>query len=197
MIKYKIINDFLNKKDFIKLITRIFPVPVGSPRTDNISWEFANVQVEDVLSKEDRFAKMTNIKLTNQINSWALFHYFMVGHSQNQTLECIDPLLFKINPLAFYRIQANLTAQQEKTTRSPFHIDYGTEPLEHTSMLTSIYYMNTTNGPTILEDGTEIESRANRLVTFPSGTFHAGTMCTDQPYRIVINFNYFKDLELP
>ena len=59
-------------------------------------------------------------------------------------------------------------------------------------MNTSIFYVNTTNGPTILEDGTEIECRANRLVTYPWKVFHSGVLCTDQPYRVVINFNYFK-----
>ena len=62
-------------------------------------------------------------------------------------------------------------------------------------MITSIFYVNTTNGPTILEDGTEIECRANRLVSYPHNTYHAGVLCTDQPYRIVINLNYFKDLD--
>ena len=59
-------------------------------------------------------------------------------------------------------------------------------------MTTSIFYMNTTNGPTILEDGTEIECRANRLVSYPTDTQHAAVLCTDAEYRVVINLNYFK-----
>ena len=59
-------------------------------------------------------------------------------------------------------------------------------------MTTSIFYVNTTNGPTILEDGTEIECRANRLVSFPYETYHASVSCTDQHLRSVINLNYFE-----
>ena len=37
----------------------------------------------------------------------------------------------------------------------------------------------------------KIECKANRLVTYPYDTYHAAVLCTDQPYRIVINLNYF------
>ena len=52
--------------------------------------------------------------------------------------------------------------------------------------------MNTNNGYTKFEDGTKIESVANRMVSFPTNTQHKGTSCTDQKTRVVINFNYFK-----
>ena len=42
------------------------------------------------------------------------------------------------------------------------------------------------------EDGTKVESIANRMVTFPSNMKHKGTSCTDERTRVVINFNYFK-----
>ena len=56
---------------------------------------------------------------------------------------------------------------------------------------TSIFYMNTNNGYTKFEDGTKIESVANRLVSFPSNMKHKGSSCTDEKIRVVINFNYF------
>ena len=130
-----------------------------------------------------------DIEILNPINDWYLFCMLQNGAYQSQALRYLGPLLDKINPLALYRVQANLILQQEKRRRSLFHIDY----MGNSSMITSIFYMNTTNGPTILEDGTEIECRANRLVSYPYGTYHAGVLCTDQPYRIVINLNYFMD----
>ena len=57
---------------------------------------------------------------------------------------------------------------------------------------TSIFYVNTNNGYTKFEDGTKVESVANRMVTFPSNMKHTGTSCTDERIRVVINFNYFK-----
>ena len=53
-----------------------------------------------------------------------------------------------------------------------------------------ILYMNTNNGFTKFEDGTVIESVANRFVTFPNHTEHTGTTTSDSDYRLVINFNY-------
>jgi len=52
--------------------------------------------------------------------------------------------------------------------------------------------MNTNNGYTKFEDGTKIESVANRMVFFSSNMKHTGTSCTDEKIRVVINFNYFK-----
>ena len=55
----------------------------------------------------------------------------------------------------------------------------------------SIFYVNSNDGYTEFEDGTRIESVENRLVTFPANMLHTGTTCTNKPFRIVINFNYF------
>ena len=52
--------------------------------------------------------------------------------------------------------------------------------------------MNTNNGYTLFENGTKIESVANRMITFPTNMKHTGTSCTDENTRVVINFNYFK-----
>ena len=57
---------------------------------------------------------------------------------------------------------------------------------------TSIFYINTNDGYTKFEDGTKIESIANRMITFPANINHTGTSCTDEQTRVVINFNYFK-----
>ena len=57
---------------------------------------------------------------------------------------------------------------------------------------TSIFYVNSNNGYTVFEDGTKVESVANRFVSFPANMKHKGTSCTDEKIRVVINFNYFK-----
>ena len=69
------------------------------------------------------------------------------------------------------------------------YVEVGEEILDST---TSIFYVNTCNGYTYFEDGSKVESVANRMVIFPNGTKHAGTTCSDRPGRIVINFNYHK-----
>ena len=56
---------------------------------------------------------------------------------------------------------------------------------------TSIFYVNTNNGYTKFEDGTKVESVANRLLTFPANMKHTGTSCTDEKTRVVINCNFY------
>ena len=55
----------------------------------------------------------------------------------------------------------------------------------------AIFYVNTNDGFTVLEDGTEIKSIENRVLLFDPSTKHHSTTCTDKKVRITINFNYF------
>ena len=72
--------------------------------------------------------------------------------------------------------------------RSGFHIDFH---YEHSR--TAIFYVNTNNGYTEFEDGTKVESVANRFVSFAGDLLHRGVSQTDTKERVVINFNYFCD----
>ena len=92
----------------------------------------------------------------------------------------------KLKIAALIRVKANLNPRTHKIIKHGFHVDL---PYPCT---TAIYYVNTCNGFTEFEDGTVVESVANRFVTFPSSLKHTGTTCTDQKARIVINFNYFE-----
>ena len=53
-----------------------------------------------------------------------------------------------------------------------------------------IFHINNNNGYTILEDGTKIESIANRAVFLDTSKPHQSTTCTDQDIRLNININY-------
>ena len=75
------------------------------------------------------------------------------------------------------------------------HIDVEGEDVPD-CVRTSILYMNTNDGYTLFEDGTKVESVMNRLITFPYNMKHAGTTCTDVPFRMVINFNYITSTKL-
>ena len=65
------------------------------------------------------------------------------------------------------------------------HVDY---PFPHKG---AIFYLNTNNGLTILEDKVEVESIENRLLLFDSSKQHKSTTCTDDKCRINVNFNFF------
>ena len=105
------------------------------------------------------------------------------------------PVIEKISPMSIYRIKANLTTRAPENMGSDFHIDIDNlknNPEKLKQWTTAIFYINTNNGYTEFEDGTRVESVANRIVNFPANLKHRGTRCTDQKIRIVINFNYFK-----
>jgi len=197
MLEYEITDNYLSSQDFDRLVDNIMPCGY-TPRTEglhspanDVTWDVVvkSVQGYDELK---HLKTVTDIKRLEPINDLFMCHMFQRAAYQSQQFHVIAPILEVLEPLALARIQANLTIQQKEKRRSPFHVDSSSPNRDYGSMMTSIFYMNTTNGPTILEDGTEIECRANRLVTYPWQVFHAGVLCTDQLYRVVINFNYFK-----
>ena len=91
----------------------------------------------------------------------------------------------KLKPRALVRIKANLYQCTPKIIKHGEHADFD---WEHKGAL---YSLNTCNGGTILEDGTKIESKENRMLLFDPSKPHASTTCTDQPARFNININYF------
>ena len=94
---------------------------------------------------------------------------------------------------SMWRIKANLRTRISKNIENEFHCDMGHISEEKQKQwTTSIFYINTNNGYTEFEDGTKVESVANRMITFPTNLKHRGTSCTDEKLRVVINFNYFR-----
>ena len=105
-------------------------------------------------------------------------------------LPLLDPLVEEIKIKSCTRIKANLTMRTHEIVRHGFHSD-DNDAVYFQDYKVSIFYVNSNDGYTEFEDGSKVESVANRLVTFPAFLRHTGTTCTDQPFRVVINFNYF------
>tara|TARA_X000001036_G_scaffold49890_1_gene39844 strand:- start:2330 stop:2806 length:477 start_codon:yes stop_codon:yes gene_type:complete len=97
----------------------------------------------------------------------------------------IKPIIDKINPRALMRVKANLYARSDNLIIHAPHIDYD---YEHKA---AIFYINTNDGFTIINDGTKVKSVANRLLMFEAHKEHQSTNCTDERARVNINFNYF------
>lgn len=97
----------------------------------------------------------------------------------------VEPILGKLNLKSLIRVKCNLYPNLGKKFYNPPHIDYDF------SHYGAIFYINTNDGKTILEDGTEIDSIENRLLIFDASKPHNSTHCTDLKARININFNYF------
>ena len=106
--------------------------------------------------------------------------------SQSPFINALSGIIEHLDGDDMVRIKANLNPRTESIVKHGFHIDQRKDNVK-----ASIFYVNSNDGYTEFEDGTRIESVENRLVTFPANMLHTGTTCTNKPFRIVINFNYF------
>jgi len=103
----------------------------------------------------------------------------------------LDSIINIIQPFSIVKVRAKLLTRTPEIVETSFHVDLSLPEEQLRQWTTSIFYVNTNNGYTKFEDGTKVESVANRMVTFPSNMKHTGTSCTDEKIRVVINFDYF------
>ena len=124
--------------------------------------------------------------LCDEIYDFQFTHMFFQGNKvMSKYYNNIVPILNKLECNGVYRIKANLNPIKPRDiVEHEYHVDNYVTPY------TSIFYLNTNNGYTKFEDGTIVESVANRFVTFPNHTEHTGTSTSDSDYRLVVNFNY-------
>ena len=163
-----IIDNFLDKNIFARIQEYFLESP--------FPW-----YTSGILSKNDAL----KAGLLEQDNCQFVHIIYSDFSPQSNAISVIQPIIEKINPLAIVKIKANLNPKTEKIVEHGYHIDYP-------NLTTAVYYLNTNNGYTLLQDGTKIESVENRLVEFNSNLKHTGTSTTDSSFRIVINFNYIK-----
>ena len=158
----EVIDNFLDITDWQKL----HDIMIG----ENFPWFFHNQIALD----------------TELIDSYYFTHMFYWNNRINSpTFDILIPLLEKVKPSALVRIKGNFYPNLNKTIINNKHTDFN---FKHRG---GIYYINTNNGKTILDDGTEIASVANRMIFFDSSIPHQSTHCTDQKARININLNFF------
>ena len=89
-------------------------------------------------------------------------------------------------------MRINCTVGQVKQHIGKYHVDFDKDLLaNHDQTTTSILYLNTNNGGTKFKETDEfVQSKKNRLVSFPTNTYHAGVWSTDAKLRYVLNMTY-------
>jgi hypothetical protein len=97
----------------------------------------------------------------------------------------VGKIIRKLDPYALTRIKLNCTPKSETIREFDMHTDE-----ENHKGNTAIYYLNNNDGYTLFENGDKVESVGNRIVIFPGTLKHAGTTCTNQCVRMVLNINY-------
>jgi len=164
----KIIKNFLLKEDFLKL-KNIFT-------GNTFPWFMGTV-------------------LTNNCKHFQHFHIFYTDQKINSNYyDFMFPILKLINPFIILRIKVNLIMKGKKIIEHGMHTDFA-EKVKDCTITTGILYINSNNGYTKFENGKKILSEENKFIEFDGKLMHTGTNCTDEPFRIVINFNYIKKNE--
>lgn len=172
----EIIDNFLKTDDFDKLEKII----MGS--------QFPWYHSESVVSYEDSHIKE---------NTFCSVHMLYENDrpTNDMSMELMTPLLMRLKDEqrvdqfagTLVRVKINSYPNQNKFIEHEMHRDFDYKKIPYQACLFSL---NTCNGYTKFEDGTIIESVANRFVTFPNHTEHTGTSTSDSDYRLVVNFNY-------
>jgi hypothetical protein len=174
----KIEDNFLEQEVFDKLQKSVMG--------QEIPWHFT-----DYIDRDDNKALAGQEK-----DNFQFVHLFYQDATpQGDGIARLNCIIQKLKPVTIFRIKANLLIITPNIVVNNFHSDISFLPEEQQKQwTTSIFYVNTNNGYTEFEDGTKVESVANRMVIFPSNMKHRGTSCTDEKTRVVINFNYVVNL---
>tara|TARA_A100001011_G_C13805986_1_gene632940 strand:+ start:113 stop:610 length:498 start_codon:yes stop_codon:yes gene_type:complete len=163
------------------------------------------IHVKDNFLFRDDFNALSQLMMGNEIdwhfndritdhhdNDFQFVHPFWRNDTPNlqgvvsRHFEHIVPIIKKINPTSLIRIKANLTTLRPPHDNPEYHLHIDFDK----PCTTGIFYLNTTNGKTVFENGESIDCVENRFIHFPSHMRHMGTNHTDQKRRVVINFNF-------
>jgi len=171
-VTYQIFDNFLSQESLKKIQDAMLDITCLAP----IAWFY-----NDIVDYHD--------PENDYLNNFQFTHtFYIAGRPCSDKFYLLDEIMGKLNPAAIVRIKANLLTVTQERVVHKMHCD-----IDNLKCKTAIFYVNSNNGVTIFEDGSEVKSVANRLVLFDSDIKHTGTTCTDQKARCVINFNYFEN----
>jgi hypothetical protein len=161
---HKIIDNFLDKQDFIKIKNIIY-------NTSSFPWYCSHYHVASKLTKGDG----------------SCFYHTLFDNKKSVSFfsGLILKTIFKnIKHKEIIRAKVNLYPGTSKIKEHGMHVD---QNFKHKGI---ILYVNNNDGYTKLIDGTKIESIENRALFFDSSKKHCSTTCTNAESRINININY-------
>ena len=163
-MNYKIIDNALPQEEFKKIKNEIL--------NPHFPWNLTTV--------------ITNEKEVLPTHASFYFtHLFWMQFKTEPATQMFAPLINLMDCNALMRVKANCYPSTPETITHDKHVDY---KFSHKG---AIFYLNTNNGFTILEDNVKVESIENRLLLFDPSKPHTSTTCTDTKCRINVNFNYF------
>tara|TARA_E500000318_G_C3551214_1_gene208996 strand:- start:1124 stop:1618 length:495 start_codon:yes stop_codon:yes gene_type:complete len=164
-MNYQVIDNFLPNKNFNLIKEMIFK--------DNFNWFY-----------------QPDVNYQNQNSENMLFYFTHLFYGNDKPLSphynlIKENLISFLNVNSLIRIKANLYPNQHVKKTNGYHTDYD---YPHKG---AIFYLNTNNGRTLLNEQIKIDSIENRILLFDSYLPHDSENCTDQKVRVNININYF------
>jgi len=112
----KIIENYLNKEDFINLKNLLL--------SDEFPWFYSEKSVFEVDKSPPQF-----------------FHNFFKDHLASNFYPILTPLIYKIKPLAIHRIKTNSTLMTSEVIENGLHPD-----MNQKGFTSALYFVNTCNG---------------------------------------------------
>jgi hypothetical protein len=161
--EHTIKNNFISKKELKKIYDMISGV--------DFPWYFQEKINTFHSTKDNSFYFTHLLVMDNKINSNAFDLFY--------------PIIKKLNAKSLIRVKINCYPCTEVIKENESHKDY---EYDHKGF---IYYFNTCDGYTKLNDGTKIDSVANRALFFNPSVPHQSTTCTNAKARFNMNINYF------
>ena len=162
-----VLDNFLEPNEFNK-VSRYF--------NDYCQWQYSPFVTND--------PHQGKVPADDEFEFVHVFWYPTKGIASDK-FEHVSPVVNKLNPGILVRVKGNLNTRTPEVVQRDWHIDYDY------GNKTAIYYINTCDGYPAFESGEKVPSVANRIVVFDGSKRHAGTTCTDQKTRMVLNINYF------
>ena len=122
----------------------------------------------------------------SQDNTMSYFeHLVYQDHPNSDFYKFLEPVVDLFQMKELIRIKCNCYTATEKLVNHSPHKDYD---FTHKGAIISI---NNCDGYTLLQDGSKVNSVANRVLFFDPSEMHSSTNCTNQKARFNINVNYF------
>tara|TARA_Y100000004_G_C8956302_1_gene431042 strand:+ start:4985 stop:5485 length:501 start_codon:yes stop_codon:yes gene_type:complete len=166
-MSYQIIDNFLTEDNFLKVRNSILNPKFSWHMTPYVTYE----------SKLEETIKVTS--------SYYFTHLFYNRFFVSPECNIFTDILNQLEVKSLIRIKGNL---YPSTDNIEYHAEHNDYDYEHKG---AIFYLNTNDGFTILEDGTKIESISNRMLLFDPSKSHNSTTCTNDKCRVNVNFNFF------
>lgn len=97
----------------------------------------------------------------------------------------MNPLIEHMGINTLHRSKVNAYLRTEKIVEHGRHVD-----VEGIPMNVAVFYVNSNDGFTRIDENNVVASVANRLLLLDGSVVHNSTTCTDQDLRVSININF-------